>query len=131
MVVDSSAVVAILRREAGWQRLEETILGADRPVMSAAVLVETSIVIEAARGQSGIRELDALLGQLAIEVVPFEPEQVELAREGFRRFGKGRHPARLNFGDCLSYGLARHLAEPLLFIGGDFAKTDITPALAG
>ena len=94
MVVDSSAIVAILRREPGWERLEEAILGAQRPVMSAAVVVETSIVIEAARGQAGVRELDALLEELAIEIVPFDAGQVERAREGFRRFGKGRHPAR-------------------------------------
>ena len=131
MVVDSSALIAILKREAGWERLQETVLGAERAVMSAAVLVETSIVIEATRGQAGIRELDTLLDELAIEVLGFGPEQVEPAREAFRRFGKGRHPARLNFGDCLSYGLARHLAEPLLFIGGDFAKTDVVPALPG
>lgn len=129
MVVDSSAVVAILRREPGWERLEEEIFGATRPVMSAAVLVETSIVIEAARGQAGVRELDALLDELAIDIVPFDAEQVQRAREGFRRFGTGRHPARLNFGDCLSYALARHLAEPLLSIGDDFARTDVEAAL--
>jgi ribonuclease VapC len=97
--------------------------------MSAAVAVETSIVIEAASAAAGVEELDALLAAAAIEIVPFEPEQVALAREGFRRFGKGRHPARLNFGDCLSYALARHRAEPLLFTGEDFSRTDVEVAL--
>ena len=129
MVVDSSAVIAILRREPGWERLQEALLGADATVMSAAVVVETSIVIEAASAAAGIRELDALLDAAAIEIVPFQPEQVALAREGFRRFGKGRHPARLNFGDCLSYALARQRAEPLLFTGDDFSRTDVEVAL--
>jgi ribonuclease VapC len=98
--------------------------------MSAAVVVETSIVIEAAAGEAGIRELDALLDAAGIEIVPFQPEQVALARECFRRFGKGRHPARLDFGDCLSYALARHRAEPLLFTGDDLSRTDIGAALS-
>ena len=129
MVVDSSAVIAILRKEPGWERLQEALLGADVAVMSAAVVVKTSFVIEAAAGDAGIRELDALLDAAAIEIVPFQPEQVALARDGFRRFGKGRHPARLNFGDCLSYALARQRAEPLLFAGDDFSRTDIEVAL--
>ena len=130
MVVDSSAVIAILRKESGWERLQETLLDAEIAVMSAAVVVETSIVIEAAAGNAGIRELDALLDAAGIEIVPFQPEHVALAREAFRRFGKGRHPAKLNFGDCLSYALARQRAEPLLFTGDDFSRTDIMPALS-
>ena len=130
MVVDSSAVIAILRKESGWERLQETLLDAEIAVMSAAVVVETSIVIEAAAGNAGIRELDALLDAAGIEIVPFQPAHVALAREGLRRFGKGRHPAKLNFGDCLSYALARQRAEPLLFTGDDFSRTDIMSALS-
>lgn len=129
MVVDSSAVIAILRQEPGWERLQQMLLGAEIAVMSAAVVVEASIVIEAASGEAGVKELDALLDAAAIEIVPFQPEQVALAREGFRRFGKGRHPARLNFGDGLSYALARQRAEPLLFTGDDFSRTDVEVAL--
>jgi ribonuclease VapC len=129
MVVDSSAVIAILKQEPGWERLQEALLRAETAVMSAAVVVETSIVIEAASGAAGLRKLDALLEATAIEVVAFEPEQVALARDGFRRFGKGRHPARLNFGDCLSYALAQQRAEPLLFTGEDFGRTDVEAAL--
>lgn len=129
MVVDTSAVIAILKKEPGWKRLQEALLGAEIAVMSAAVVVEASIVIEAAGGEAAVKELDALLDAAAIEIVPFQPEQVALAREGFRRFGKGRHPARLNFGDCLSYALARQRAEPLLCTGDDFSRTDIEVAL--
>jgi ribonuclease VapC len=129
MVVDSSAVIAILKQEPGWEDLQEALLGAELAVMSAAVVVETSIVIEAASGEAGVGKLDALLDAAGIEVVAFEPEQVALARDGLRRFGKGRHPARLNFGDCLSYALARQRAEPLLFAGKDFSRTDIDAAL--
>jgi ribonuclease VapC len=129
MVVDSSAVIAILRQESGWQALQEALLGAEVAVMSAAVVVETSIVIEAASGEAGIKQLDALLDAIGIEVVAFEPAQVALARDGFRRFGKGRHPASLNLGDCLSYALARQRAEPLLFKGNDFSRTDVEAAL--
>ena len=93
------------------------------------MLVETSIVVEAASGAAGIGKLDALLAAAAIEIAPFDAAQVALAREGFRRFGKGRHLAKLNFGDCLSYALARHRAEPLLFKGDDFAATDVEAAL--
>lgn len=129
MVVDSSAVIAVLKNERGAGFLREAILDSERCVMSAPGMVESSIVIEAERGEAGIREFDALLDELAIEIVPFDSEQAIIAREAFRRFGKGRHPAGLNFGDCLAYALAKHLAEPLLFIGDDFAKTDIEAAL--
>lgn len=131
MVVDSSAVIAILKREPGWENLQDALLTAEVAVMSAAVVVETSLVIEAAGGQAGVERLDALLKAAGIAVVAFEPEQVELAREGFRRFGKGRHPAGLNFGDCLCYALARQRVEPLLFKGEDFSKTDVEAALPG
>jgi ribonuclease VapC len=77
----------------------------------------------------GARELDALLGRSRVEFIAFDDAQAILARDAFRRFGRGRHPAGLNFGDCLAYALAKHLGEPLLFKGDDFTRTDITPAL--
>ncbi len=131
MVVDSSVAIAILQKEPGWQRLREMLLTADGCLMSAAALVEAGIVMAARLGQEGARDLDRLVAEAGLEIVPFDAEQASCAREAFGRFGKGRHPARLNFGDCLSYGLAKHLAEPLLFVGDDFAKTDVRPALAG
>jgi ribonuclease VapC len=129
MVVDSSAIIAILRQEPGWERLHDALLGAEAPVISAASVVETSIVVESAAGKAGIDKLDALLDAAAIAIVPFDAAQVALARDGFRRFGKGRHPAGLNFGDCLCYALARQRGEPLLFKGDDFARTDVEAAL--
>jgi ribonuclease VapC len=130
MVVDSPAVIAILKNEPSANLLREAVLGSERCLMPAPGMVESSIVIEAQRGSAGVREFDALLHELAIEIVPFDFEQALIAREAFRRFGKGRHPAGLNFGDCLAYALAKLLAEPLLFIGEDFAKTDIAAAQA-
>lgn len=131
MVVDSSAVIAILKNEPGAGLLREAVVNSGRCLMSAPGMVESSIVIEAERGAAGVREFDVLLHELAIEIVPFDAEQALIAREAFRRFGKGRHPAGLNFGDCLAYALAKHLAEPLLFIGDDFARTDVEAALTG
>jgi ribonuclease VapC len=97
--------------------------------MSAVSLVEAALVIEGRFGERGGRELDALLARSRIEFVAFDDRQASLARDAFCRSGRGRHPAGLNFGDCLAYALARHLGEPLLFKGDDFARTDITPAL--
>lgn len=91
-------------------------------------MVEASIVIDARYGADGLRDLDLFLTTADIELVPFDAAQAQLAREGFRRFGKGRHPAGLNLGDCFSYALARVLAEPLLFKGDDFPLTDIRGA---
>jgi ribonuclease VapC len=129
MVVDSSAVVAVLRREGLWERLRDALLSAGYCVMSSATLVEAGMVMEGRLGRAGARDLDRLVAGIPIEIVPFDAAQATLAREAFRRFGKGRHPAGLNFGDCLAYALARHLAEPLLFTGNDFARTDIEAAL--
>jgi ribonuclease VapC len=97
--------------------------------MSAVSLVEASLVIEGRFGGGGARELDALIARSRIQIGAFDGEQAALAREAFRRFGRGRHPAGLNFSDCLAYALAKHLDEPLLFKGDDFAKTDVVPAL--
>jgi ribonuclease VapC len=129
MIVDSSAIIAILKGEPEAGALRDVAIGADRCAMSAATLVETGMVVEGQRGEPGVAELDLLLAELRIEIVPFDGEQAVLAREAFRRYRKARHPAALNFGDCLAYALARRQREPLLFTGNDFSKTDLVSAL--
>jgi ribonuclease VapC len=129
MVIDTSAIVAILRDEPERRPFNEAIEAAPDRQMSAATLVEFSIVYEARHGADGIRDLDLFIATAAIQIVPMDVEQAHAAREGFRRFGKGRHPAGLNFGDCFSYALARVLDQPLLFKGDDFSKTDVIAAV--
>ena len=94
-------------------------------LLSAANFLEASIVIESCKGEAGGRELDLMLYRAAIEVVPVDQDQVEVARLAWRRFGKGRHPAGLNYGDCFAYALAKTRRLPLLFWGDDFSQTDI------
>jgi ribonuclease VapC len=125
MVVDTSALVAILCDEPEASGFEAAIEEARTRLMTAASLLETAIVIEARYGEAGGRELDLLLHKAAVEIVPVSRELAELAREGYRKFGRGRHPAGLNYGDCFSYALAKATAEPLLFKGEDFVRTDV------
>ena len=128
MILDTSALFAILGDEPERRSFNEAIEAAENRRMSVATYVETSIVLEARHGAEGSRELDLFLERAAIELVPVDIEQARLARRAWNRFGKGRHPAALNFGDCFSYALAAALGEPLLFKGDDFAQTDIVPA---
>ena len=125
MVIDTSAIVAIALDEPEAPALEERI--ADDPVrmISAATLLETAMVIETRLGAHGGAELDLWLHKAGVEIVAVDSELVDVARRAWRRFGKGRHPAGLNFGDCFSYALASLTQEPLLFKGSDFAQTDI------
>ena len=125
MVLDTSALVAILLREKEWRVFAEAMEQADRRALSMANLVETAIVLETRHGADGVRSLDLLVAKAAIEPVPVDLVQAQLAREAYRRFGKGRHPAALNFGDCFAYALSQAYAEPLLFKGGDFGQTDV------
>ena len=125
MVIDTSAVLAILQDEPERRRFAEAIEAAATRWMSAATWVESSLVLEARYGSDGLRDFDRLMERIAVEIVPVDLEQARAAREAFRRFGKGRHPAGLNFGDCFSYALARMLGEPLLFKGADFSQTDL------
>ena len=125
IVVDSSALVAILLREPERELFRLRIGLADEAVISAASILETAMVVEGRYGASGRAALDELIGRFGIRVVPFDESQLAHAREAFRRYGKGRHPARLNFGDCIAYALARALAAPLVHIGTDFAATDL------
>lgn len=125
VVLDTSAVVALLQGEPDAPRILEALERASWRVLSAATLVEAGIVLQARYGDHGERELDLLLQRAGVEVVPVTPEHAELARGAFRRFGKGRHPAGLNFGDCFAYALAVALDQPLLFTGADFGGTDV------
>ena len=127
MVVDTSVLLAILQDEPERRRFNEALESADSRLMSAATFVETSIVIESRYGAEGLRDLDLLLERAGLELVPVDVEQARAARAAYSRFGKGRHPAALNFGDCFSYALARVLGEPLLYKGGDFSQTDLQP----
>lgn len=128
MILDSSAVLAILFGEPDAVYYEKTIAAAQACRISAANLLETAIVVESRGGLAAGHELDIFLEKAGIELVPVTPQQVEAARLAWRRFGRGNHPARLNFGDCFAYALAEATGEPLLFKGKDFAQTDIEPA---
>ncbi|HEU0155351.1 MAG TPA: type II toxin-antitoxin system VapC family toxin [Stellaceae bacterium] len=125
MVIDSSAIIAVLLDEEDAARIARAIEAASQRLLSAANLLEASIVIESRKGETGGRELDLLLYRAGIEVVAVDQDQAEIARMAWRRFGKGRHPACLNYGDCFAYALAKSRDLPLLFQGGDFAQTDI------
>jgi ribonuclease VapC len=92
-------------------------------------VLEAILVLEKETGEEGVRELDLFLLKAGLEVVPFDSAQLEVARHAWRRYGKGRHPARLTFGDCFSYALSKTTGEPLLFKGDDFAKTDVVPCI--
>jgi ribonuclease VapC len=125
MVLDTSAVLAILQDEPERRAFNEAIEGADSRSLSVASLLETSMVIETRYGASGVRHLERFLDRAGVTIVPVDLEQGQIARQAFSRFGKGRHPAGLNFGDCFSYALAQALGEPLLFKGDDFTRTDV------
>jgi ribonuclease VapC len=125
MVIDSSAIVAVLLNEKNAAQIAQAIEAASQRLLSAANLLEASIVIESRKGEAGGRELDLLLYRTAIEIVAVDQDQVESARIAWRRFGRGRHPARLNYGDCFAYALAKSRGLPLLFQGDDFSQTDI------
>jgi ribonuclease VapC len=127
MVVDTSALLAILQDEPERRSFNEALESADSRLVSVATLVEISIIIESRYGAEGLRDLDLLIERAGIELVPVDVEQARAARSAYSRFGKGRHPAALNFGDCFSYALARVLGEPLLFKGDDFSRTDLLP----
>ena len=125
MVIDTSALVAILQDEPERRSFNQAIEAAERRAMSVASFVEASMIIESRYGPDGIRDLDLFIAKAEIELVPVDAEQGHVARTAFREYGKGRHRAGLNFGDCFAYTLAKTLDEPLLFKGTDFALTDI------
>jgi ribonuclease VapC len=128
VVVDTSVLIAILLDEAEAERLAHAIAGDPNRLVSAFTVLEAGVVLEARKGEAAGRELDLLLHRARIDQVPFTAGQAESARLAWRRFGRGRHNAGLNLGDCVAYALARETGEPLLFKGSDFGKTDVTPA---
>ena len=125
MVIDTSALVAILQDEPERRAFNEAIEAAESCSLSTASFVETSMIIESRYGPDGTRDLDLFISKADITLVPVDEEQAYVARQAFRQYGKGRHAAGLNFGDCFAYALAKTLAEPLLFKGRDFAATDL------
>ena len=129
MVVDTSALVAILLREPDAERFAVALEEARVRLLSAVTRVELTFVIEGRKGEAGRADLERLLNDGEFEVAAVTPQQAMIAITAFRTYGKGRHPAGLNIGDCFSYALARATGHPLLFKGNDFKHTDIQPAL--
>jgi ribonuclease VapC len=129
MVIDTSAVVAIARAEPERGAFLQQLAQAPSLVIAAATWTESRIVIFSRSGEAGLTALDELKAAAGIEIVPVTEPLADLAFEAFRRFGKGRHPAGLNLGDCFSYALAKERNEPLLFKGDDFPRTDVSPAI--
>jgi len=128
-VVDTSAIVAVLLEEPGSEAIERELLQGPC-VMSAATRVELGIVVEARAGAAGTQLLEELLARIDIRIAPVDEDQARDALVCWRRFGKGRHEAALNFGDTFAYALARQTGQPLLHVGNDFSRTDITAALS-
>ncbi|WP_428391827.1 type II toxin-antitoxin system VapC family toxin [Lichenicoccus sp.] len=129
MVIDSSAFVAIVIGEPEREAFSRAILSQATRLVSTATLLETTMVVLGRKGEPGVAEFNAFIDHTGIETAPFTAEHLDFAIDAFRRFGKGRHPAGLNFGDCISYALAKATGEPLLFKGDDFSRTDIRRAV--
>ena len=128
MIIDTSALVAVLDQESEAQRIVRTLASAPERILSAANLVEVGIVMQARRGDDGARDLDLLLAKLRVDIAAVTANQADIARKAFRRYGRGRHAANLNFGDCFAYALAKDTSAPLLFKGDDFGLTDVMVA---
>ncbi len=129
MIIDSSVLVAILSLEPGYDRFVLAITQAKRRLLAAPTLLETTMVLAGRREDEILDRLDQFLRTASIETVPFTADHAAVARQTFLRYGKGRHPAALNFGDCIAYATARLEAMPLLFKGDDFRLTDIEAAV--
>ncbi len=125
MVIDTSAIMAMLTREPTADQLAAAVEADATRLVSAATVVEAALVLLGRYGEAGEPQLDRLLRGIGAEVVPVGEEQANLARDAALRFGRGRHPAGLNFGDCFSYALSVARDEPLLFVGDDFSQTDV------
>ncbi|MBE7198475.1 MULTISPECIES: type II toxin-antitoxin system VapC family toxin [Methylobacterium] len=128
MILDTSALIAILYREPEAETFVQRIHEAETCRMSVATWLELAIVVERQLGPEGTRQAETFLRRAGIVIEPLTVEQGELARQGFLDFGKGRHRAGLNYGDCFAYALAKATGEPLLFKGNDFSQTDIPAA---
>jgi len=129
MVIDTSALIAILFGEPEALSFTRAVADETRKLISAFNALETGIVVEVRKGEAGGRELDLLLHRAQIEIVAMTADQAELARTAWRKYGRGNHPAGLNIGDCCAYALAKYSGEPLLFKGNDFSQTDIRSAI--
>lgn len=131
MIVDASAIVAIAREEPSFETYLDAVLASPVRRMSAAGFFEAAIVVDSLPNPRAAARFDDLVQRLSIVIEPVTARQARIAREAYRRYGKGRgHPAKLNFGDCFAYALATAFDEPLLFVGNDFVHTDVRPALA-
>jgi len=128
VIVDSSAVVAVLKREPLQEEMATKLANADVVAIGAPTLFETDMVTIGALGKRGRAVIAQFLESFEVEVIPFGDNHWQVAAEAFMRFGKGRHPAALNYGDCMTYATAKVAGEPLLYIGNDFAQTDIESA---
>ena len=125
MVIDTSAILAILLDEPERTRFTGLMDADERRLVSTTSVLEASMVLEGRLGSGAGGDLDLLLHRANAEIIAFDAEQLVIARAAFRRYGKGRHPAGLNFGDCIAYALSRWTGEPLLFKGADFGATDV------
>ena len=125
MVIDTSAILAVLFKEPERDRFAAAISSASVRLVGSVNAFESAVVVLSRKGPAGLRELDLLFHVASIETIPFTDEHLRLAREAYQRYAKGRHPAGLNLGDCCAYALSRHSGEPLLFKGDDFARTDV------
>jgi len=128
MILDTSAIIAVLQNEPESDGLISSMQNAEKLRISVASVVEAGIVMYARYGDAGELEIDQFIHRLNISIVPVTAEQADLARSAYRKYGKGIHPAGLNYGDCFSYALAISLQEKLLFVGEDFSKTDVEMA---
>lgn len=128
MTLDTSAIIAVLFEEPGYLDLIDRILAADHVRVGTPTLVETGLVFAGRRRAQAVGELEALLRELDVTIIPFGEREYRAAVEAFLRFGRGRHKAALSFGDCFAYAVADTANDSLLFLGNDFAQTDITPA---
>lgn len=129
MIIDSSALFAILLQEPEAERIVRAIALDPIRLMAAPTWLEISMGVFLRVGEEGLRSLDLLIAKYHIEVVAMTPRHAEIARRAFKQYRKGFHPARLNFGDCIVYGLAKESGEPLLFKGEDFSKTDLVAVI--
>jgi ribonuclease VapC len=125
LILDTSATVAVIREEEGSVALAEALQAAPSIAIGTPTLFETAMVLIAKEGEAGRLALSLFLEENGIVSIPFDDRHLNLSLEAFVRYGKGRHPAKLNYGDCMTYAIAQLAGEPLLFVGEDFAKTDI------
>jgi len=128
MVIDTSAIVAILRNEPEAVKLERALVASPVRLVPATCVLEARMVLVSRLGEHALAEIDLWLARIEADIIPVDSDLVDLATQAWLTYGKGRHPASLNFADCFSYALAKRADEPLLFIGEDFSRTDIDPA---